>query len=83
MQQLDTNQAAMSHFGPPTCNIEVKLLGINEAAMETGSDPSGELCVRGPGVGDPIPMGVQLEDGWIDVGVETHVKANGTFVLDA
>jgi long-chain acyl-CoA synthetase len=82
MQQLETNQAKMSHCGPPTCNIEVKLLGINEAAVETGSDPLGELCVRGPGVGDPIPMGVQLEDGWIDIGVKARARANGTFFPD-
>jgi long-chain acyl-CoA synthetase len=80
--QLERNHAEISHCGPPTCNVEIKLVGIDEAAVGTGSDPLGELCVRGPGVGDPIPMGVQLEDGWIDAGVKARVRANGTFLLD-
>ncbi|KIM28964.1 hypothetical protein M408DRAFT_329011 [Serendipita vermifera MAFF 305830] len=70
-----------THTGAPTCNIEIKLLHIAEEAVNGGADPEGELCIRGPGVGDPVPMGVQLEDGWIDAGVNARVRANGTFVI--
>lgn len=87
MQLLETTQpdfpdapSKLLHCGPPLCNIEVKLTGINEDVVESGADPVGELCIRGPGVGDPVPMGVQLEDGWIDTGVKARARSNGTFV---
>jgi hypothetical protein len=28
-------------------------------------------------------MGVQLEDGWVDSGVNARVRPNGTFVIGA
>jgi hypothetical protein len=31
------------HTGAPTCNIEVKLLGIQEEAVAGGVDPDGEV----------------------------------------
>lgn len=40
-----------------------------------------QLCIRGPAVGDPVPMSVQLEEGWVDSGIDARVRANGTFVI--
>jgi hypothetical protein len=40
-----------------------------------------KLYIRGPGVGDPVPIGMQLEDGWVDSGMTARVRANGTFVV--
>lgn len=33
------------HVGPPSINVEVKLLGVNDAAVEAGADPVGEVCL--------------------------------------
>jgi hypothetical protein len=56
MQVVDTRVKASSsavqeneegqsktHTGAPTCNIEVKLLGIHEEAVVGGADPEGEV----------------------------------------
>ena len=56
MQVLDTRAKPLSsaveekeekqsktHTGAPTCNIEVKLLGVNEEAVVGGADPEGEV----------------------------------------
>jgi hypothetical protein len=36
-----------THTGAPTCNIEVKLLRINEEAVVGGADPEGEVSGTG------------------------------------
>ena len=33
------------HVGPPSINVEVKLLGVNDSAVEAGADPVGEVCL--------------------------------------
>ncbi|KAG9055638.1 hypothetical protein FS842_001619 [Serendipita sp. 407] len=86
MQILETSEnrdtdSKNAHSGPPTSNVAVKLLRIREESVAVGGDPEGEICIRGPGVGDPIPMNVSLEDGWIPCGVTAKVLANGTFVV--
>ncbi|KAG8831329.1 hypothetical protein FRC17_003282 [Serendipita sp. 399] len=74
MQILETSdndepETRNAHSGPPTYNVAVKLLRIHEESVIAGGDPEGEICVRGPGVGDPIPMSVQLDEGWVSCGV--------------
>lgn len=34
---------SMAHVGPPTINIEVKLVGVNDAAVEAGASPVGAV----------------------------------------
>jgi len=41
----------VAHVGPPSVNTEVKLVGLDDEAVEAGGDPSGMLLIRGPSVG--------------------------------
>ena len=43
----------LAAVGPPSVNIEAKLLGVDDAAIEAGGDPVGALHIRGPSVGKP------------------------------
>lgn len=38
-----TEKPSIGHVGPPTCNIEVKLLDVDEAALASGADPVGKV----------------------------------------
>ncbi|PVG02165.1 acetyl-CoA synthetase-like protein [Serendipita vermifera] len=78
---LDPLEIKKAHCGPPLSNMEVKLATIHEEAVVAGADPDGELYIRGPGVGDPVPIGMQLEDGWVDSGMTARVRTNGTFIV--
>ena len=40
------NPSAPAHVGPPSANIEIKLSGVEDAAVEKGSDPIGEVFCR-------------------------------------
>lgn len=40
---VEPQLATVAHVGPPSINIEVKLLGIDDAAVENGASPSGEV----------------------------------------
>lgn len=33
----------IAHIGPPSINIEAKLVGVNDTAIESGADPVGEV----------------------------------------
>jgi long-chain acyl-CoA synthetase len=73
--------------GPASVNVEVKLAGVDDAAVEGGADPAGELCVRGPPVGRVVGVkgGKQEEDGdgdelgWVETGDRAQVHSNGSF----
>ena len=70
--------------GPPTVNIESKLLGVNDEAIEKGSDPVGALVVRGPSVGKLLYADEPENDedkGWVDTGDRARVMTNGTFKI--
>ncbi|TCD65411.1 hypothetical protein EIP91_002710 [Steccherinum ochraceum] len=70
--------------GPPTVNIEAKLLGVNDPAVEGGSDPVGSLQVRGPSVGKLLYVDeseAEEERGWVDTGDRARVLTNGTFKI--
>ena len=70
--------------GPPTVNIEVKLVGINDEAVESGADPIGSLLVRGPPVGKLLHSDEPLEEedrGWVETDERARVLTNGTFKI--
>ncbi|KAF8634354.1 hypothetical protein AX15_000965 [Amanita polypyramis BW_CC] len=64
-----------AHVGPPSVNVEVKLTGVDDEAVEKGGDPVGMAVVRGPSVGAVDG----LEDGWAATGTRFRVQANGAF----
>lgn len=80
----------LAAVGPPSVNIEAKLLGVDDTAIEAGGDPAGVLHIRGPSVGRPARrMDVREEDqetegdGWVAVGQRARVLPNGTFKVVA
>jgi len=36
------------HYGPPTANVEIKLTGVDESAIEQGRDPEGLVRLQTP-----------------------------------
>lgn len=73
----------LAPVGPPSVNVEVKLTGVDDSAIETGSDPVGALQVRGPSVGRPLSVEEKAqeeeEQDWRTTGERAKVAANGTF----
>ena len=73
-----------SPVGPPTVNVEAKLTGVNDGAIESGGDPVGALFVRGPSVGKLLyvesPEGEE-DQGWVETGDRARVLTNGTFKI--
>lgn len=72
--------------GPPSVNVEAKLMGVDDAAVEGGADPVGDLYVRGPSVGNlltsedsPVQEDNTEDRGWINTGDRAKVAPNGTF----
>ena len=52
----------LAPVGPPSVNVEAKLTGVDDSAVEAGSDPVGALHVRGPSVGRPLSVEVEPEE---------------------
>ncbi|KAI0374715.1 acetyl-CoA synthetase-like protein [Pilatotrama ljubarskyi] len=73
----------LAPVGPPSVNIEAKLTGVDDTAVEAGADPVGALHVRGPSVGKPLSAGEEPEEeelrGWRATGERAKVSPNGTF----
>ncbi|KAL1947959.1 hypothetical protein VTO73DRAFT_13683 [Trametes versicolor] len=75
----------LAPVGPPSVNVEAKLSGVDDTAVEAGADPVGELHVRGPSVGRPLSVTVEDESleeelrGWRATGERAKVAPNGTF----
>ncbi|KAL9714873.1 hypothetical protein Ac2012v2_001533 [Leucoagaricus gongylophorus] len=80
-----------AHVGPPSVNVEVKLIGVDDDMVENEEgDPAGLLFARGPSVGK---MGDYQEDyvqifsaddkdeGWISTGIRALVQPNGSFIV--
>ncbi|KAH9999009.1 hypothetical protein BJV77DRAFT_978457 [Russula vinacea] len=71
-----TSAQDFAHVGPPTVNVEVKLAGVDDGAVERGDDPEGVLHVRGPIVGrvlplieaDEEPKTEAIEEPWVSIG---------------
>ncbi|OCH95584.1 acetyl-CoA synthetase-like protein [Obba rivulosa] len=75
-----------SPVGPPSVNIEAKLVGVDDPAVENGADPVGALYVRGPSVGkllntqdSPVQEENAEDKGWVNTGDRAKVAPNGTF----
>ncbi|KAF9246574.1 hypothetical protein BU15DRAFT_85321 [Melanogaster broomeanus] len=81
LQSLPSIQGEPAHVGAPSMNVEVKLTGLKDAEVERGSDPRGELLVRGPPVGVLLPRdGTETDtEGWVKTGEVARVMTNGAF----
>ncbi|KAJ7489896.1 hypothetical protein B0H11DRAFT_2010871 [Mycena galericulata] len=88
LQDLSAEGSTTAHTGPPSINIEAKLVGVEDEPVENGSDPVGILVVRGPAVGKltsmeasyvSIPSGE--DEGWTGTGLRATVQTNGAFRL--
>jgi long-chain acyl-CoA synthetase len=86
LQDLSMEASAAAHTGPPSINVEAKLVGVEDDVVENGADPTGILMVRGPSVGKltsmeasyvSIPSGE--DEGWIGTGLRATVQTNGSF----
>lgn len=77
----------LAPVGPPTVNVEVKLTGVDDAAVEAGADPVGALYLRGPSIGRPLSVEEEAQDederGWRAAGERAKVAPNGTFQVSA
>ena len=82
-----TSDQEHAHVGPPTVNIEVKLVGVDDGAVEKGEDPAGVLHMRGPIVGrlltfSDIPVEEEApkdDEPWVSTGNRARVQTNGVF----
>jgi len=86
LQDLSSEGMKVAHTGPPSVNVEAKLVGVEDELVENGADPVGILMVRGPSVGKltsmeasyiSIPSGE--DEGWIGTGLRATVQTNGAF----
>ncbi|EIN07825.1 acetyl-CoA synthetase-like protein [Punctularia strigosozonata HHB-11173 SS5] len=80
-----------AHVGPPSANVEAKLVRVDEAELASGADPVGDVLVRGPAVGRGVGVGEEGEvagavgtetggeEGWVETGERGRVLTNGTF----
>lgn len=48
--------ARSAPFGPPSVNVETKLVGVDDEAVENAMDPEGTLLVRGPPVARRVSL---------------------------
>ncbi|KAI0050034.1 acetyl-CoA synthetase-like protein [Auriscalpium vulgare] len=72
----------VAHVGPPVVNVETKLVGVDDAAIERGEDPVGVLHVRGPVVGRVLADGSEQgskEEVWASTGHRARAQTNGSF----
>jgi long-chain acyl-CoA synthetase len=75
--------------GPPSVNIEAKVVGVSDDVIEAGGDPEGSLLIRGPPVGRQGGIEesyvdvrrLEEEDSWLVTGVRVRIQANGSFKL--
>ncbi|KAG6866098.1 hypothetical protein C0991_008850 [Blastosporella zonata] len=76
----------VAHVGPPSVNIEAKLIGLDDEKVEQGADPMGQLFIRGPPVGKLLNgdefVAIPSEDnqeGWVATEMRAKVQSNGAF----
>ena len=83
-----TSDLDLAHVGSPTINVEVKLIGVDDGAVEKGEDPEGVLHVRGPIVGRVVVPTDEAETeadesntdaSWVSTGDRARVQTNGAF----
>lgn len=84
LQEFPDTADKLAHVGPPSINLETKLIGVDDASVEAGGDPVGLLLVRGPPVGKVIGLSSEapkLEEDWIATGEQARVQTNGSFKI--
>ncbi|KAJ7090065.1 hypothetical protein C8R43DRAFT_1050539 [Mycena crocata] len=88
LQDLSSDGSTRAHTGPPSINVEAKLVGVEDEPIEKGADPVGILMVRGPTVGKLTSMEASYvsipsseDEGWIGTGLRAQVQTNGAFQL--
>ncbi|GBE82392.1 acetyl-CoA synthetase-like protein [Sparassis crispa] len=72
----------LAPVGPPSVNVEVKLRGVDDSAVEAGADPCGALFAAGPVVGTLLRLQDNQDEyelGWVELGERAKVATNGTF----
>jgi long-chain acyl-CoA synthetase len=70
-----------AHVGAPSVNVEAKLVGVDDDAVEKGADPIGEILVRGPSVGSILSAEGETgeKNAWVHTGDKGRVMTNGAF----
>lgn len=68
-----------AHVGAPTVSLEVKLVGVDDAVIEGGEDPVGEVCVRGPPAGTLLGDANVSGEAWLHTGYCGKIQPNGCF----
>jgi long-chain acyl-CoA synthetase len=76
----------LAHVGPPSVNVEAKLVGVDDQAVEDGANPVGVLSVRGPPVGklngySGDHEGIDEQEQWVEIGTRAKALRNGTFKI--
>lgn len=86
LQDFPAPSNAVAHTGPPSVNIEAKLVGVDDDQVENGANPVGILFVRGPSIAKMANIEGYVDissegdgDGWISTGVKAEVQPNGSF----
>ncbi|KAF9653146.1 acetyl-CoA synthetase-like protein [Thelephora ganbajun] len=69
----------IAHVGAPTISLEVKLVSVDDVAIEEGKDPIGEVYVRGPPAGTLLGENNQKGENWLPTGYRGKVQPNGCF----
>ncbi|KIJ44134.1 hypothetical protein M422DRAFT_67748 [Sphaerobolus stellatus SS14] len=74
--------AFKAHFGPPAPNVEAKLVRVDDAIVDAGADPEGELVLRGPSIAKLWSERDEADaEEWVSTGQSARVHTNGTFRL--
>lgn len=83
LQNLPSSSPAVepAHVGAPSVNVEAKLIGVNDNAVEKGADPVGEILVRGPSIGNILSADGEAgeKNAWVHTGETARVMTNGAF----
>ncbi|TRM61829.1 hypothetical protein BD626DRAFT_404925 [Schizophyllum amplum] len=91
VQEFPASPLEAAHVGPPSANVEARLINVDEEAVANGEDPVGTLLIRGPAVGKPLGTEDYVsvpsqtsdgdEEGWLAVGATARVHTNGAFQI--
>jgi long-chain acyl-CoA synthetase len=69
----------IAHVGAPTVSLEAKLVGVDDAVIEEGKDPVGEVYVRGPPAGTLLGEKNANGESWLPGGYYGIAQPNGCF----
>lgn len=69
----------VAHVGAPTVSLEVKLVGVDDAAIEEGRDPVGDVYVRGPPAGTLLGDASSNGENWLPTRYRGKAQPNGCF----